>query len=90
MTRRPANFQWIGFTPEQVALLDRLDFYGNNGWARNPQSETMLPILMRQAEDLGLTVDRIQEAMQSIGYSPRAVHMLARWESKRTTGFFGR
>ncbi|HEU4542711.1 MAG TPA: hypothetical protein VFR23_16400 [Jiangellaceae bacterium] len=31
MARRPADFTWIGFTPEQVELLEFLDHLGNNG-----------------------------------------------------------
>ena len=37
MARKPANFQWVGFTDEQLKDLDFLDHLGNNGWARNPQ-----------------------------------------------------
>jgi hypothetical protein len=37
---------WPGFTPQQAALLDRLDFYGTNGWDRKPQSEAVMPGLL--------------------------------------------
>jgi hypothetical protein len=87
---QPANFQWLGFTDEQVKLLDQLDLLGNNGWARNSQSEVLLPIVMDQCANVGLSMDRIKDAMASIGYHRDDLHQLDRWESKRTTGKFGR
>jgi hypothetical protein len=90
MTRRPPNFSWQGFTPKQADLLDRLDFYGNNGWARNPQTEVVMPTMLGDLEKAGLPMARVKEAMESIGYGNDALHQLDRWESKRTTGKFGR
>jgi hypothetical protein len=90
MARRPANFTWIGFTPEQVELLEFLDHLGNNGWARNSQTEAVMPKLMQEFADSGVGLVRIKEAMAAIGYGKHALHELDRWESKRTTGRFGR
>jgi hypothetical protein len=90
VTRRPPNFSWQEFTQQQADLLDRLDFYGNNGWARNPQAEVVMPKLLGDFEQAGLSLARVKEAMASIGYSKGALHQLDRWESKRTTGKFGR
>jgi hypothetical protein len=90
VARKPANFQWLGFTEEQIHLLDFLDFIGNNGWARNSQSEVLMPKVLRDLADSGVAFDRLREAMASIGYGKDALHQLDRWESKRTTGKFGR
>jgi len=88
MARKPEKFQWVGFTEEQRGLLDFLDHLGNNGWARNPQSDALMPQLLGQCADAGLRLDRIKVAMLSIGYSERNMRMLDRWERKRTTGRF--
>jgi hypothetical protein len=90
MAKRPKNFTWIGFTPEQVKRLDVLDHIGNNGWARNPQTEALMPRILQEFADDGIGIDRIKQAMDSIGYQRQALHELDRWESKRTTGRFGR
>ncbi len=90
MARRPKGHIWQGFTQEQALLLDFLDHLGNNGWARNPQSEEILPTLMGNFLDVGLEVSQVKEAMRSIGYSKDDLHQLDRWESKRVTGRFGR
>jgi hypothetical protein len=91
VTRKPPDFSWPGhgFTQKQAELLDRLDFYGNNGWARNPQAEALMPGLLGEFEQASLPLARIKEAMASIGYGKQALHQLDRWESKRTTGKFG-
>ena len=49
-------------------LLDRLDFYGNNGWGRNPQAEAILPSLLGDLASAGLSLVQAKEAMESIGY----------------------
>jgi hypothetical protein len=92
MARKPPNVSWQeqGFTQQQADLLDRIDFYGNNGWSRNSQAEALMPVLLSEAEQAGLSLVRVQEAMASIGYSDAALHQLDRWESRRTTGRFGR
>jgi len=90
MALRPDDHDWTGFTSEQAKLLNRLDFYGNNAWSRNPQSETFLPDLLRQLHEAGLSLEEVKQAMASIGYDKHALHQLDRWESKRTTGKFGR
>lgn len=87
---KPANFEWLGFTEEQIGQLNFIDHLGNNGWARNSQTDAIMPSLLAECAELGLTVDRIKEAMKSIGYDRHALHELDRWESKRTTGKFGR
>jgi hypothetical protein len=71
-------------------LLDFLDHLGNNGWARNSQADELMPKVPGNCEETGLTVACVTEAMMSIGYGRHALHQLDRWESKRTTGRFGR
>lgn len=90
MARKPPNVSWLGFSKEQSDELDRLDHLGNNGWARNPQTELLMPKVMGDLERVGLSLAQAKQAMESIGYSKRALHQLERWESKRTTGRFGR
>jgi hypothetical protein len=92
MARKPPDISWQeeGFTQNQAELLDRLDFYGNNGWSRNGQTEAIMPILLGDLEHVGLTLAQVKEAMASIGYGKHALHQLDRWGSKRTTGRFGR
>jgi hypothetical protein len=70
--------------------LDFLDHLGNNGWARNSQTEALMPKLLGDLEQAGLPLVQVKEAMASIGYGKQALHELDRWESKRTTGKFGR
>ncbi len=86
MTRRPSNVAWVGFSPEQTELLDFLDHLGNNGWSRNSQTEEVMPKLLAQCEVADLPLDRIKDAMASVGYGREALHQLDRWESKRTPG----
>ena len=90
MARRPRNVAWVGFTEQQTELLDFLDHLGNNGWARNSQTDEVMPKVLADCEAAELSVDRIKIAMASVGYGPAALQELDRWESKRTTGRFGR
>ena len=90
MTRKPPNLEWLGFTKDQAELLDFLDHLGNNGWDRNGQTEAIMPSVLADCWEAGLTMQQVQQAMKSIGYSGQALHQLDRWESKRTTGRFGR
>jgi hypothetical protein len=90
VVRKPPNVSWLGFSEEQAKLLDFLDHLGNNGWARTDQTEAMMPKLLGDCEKAGLPVAQVKEAMMSIGYGRNALHQLDRWESKRTTGRFGR
>jgi hypothetical protein len=90
MARRPHNFTWLGRTPEQVELLEFLDYLGNNGWARNSQTDALMPSVMGDFAAAGLSLDDVVESMRSLGYHDGALHQLRRWESKRTTGKFGR
>jgi hypothetical protein len=79
-----------GLHPEQAELLDFLDHLGNNSWARNGQTDALMPKVLGDCEEVGLTVVRVKLAMMSIGYGRHALHQLDRWESKRITGRFGR
>ncbi|WP_412148575.1 hypothetical protein [Curtobacterium flaccumfaciens] len=90
MTPPPAGLSWIGFTKDQRDLLETLHFIGNNGWDRNGQSDEMMPRLLEQAAAADLALARIKDAMAAIGHSRNELHQLDRWESKRTTGTFGR
>lgn len=90
MARKPPNLEWLGFTIEQAELLDFLDHLGNNGWGRNSQTDEVMPSLLAECWEAGLTMQQVQQAMKSIGYSRQALHQLDRWESKRATGRFGR
>jgi hypothetical protein len=81
---------WDGFTPEQGRLLTFLDHLGNNGWARNSQSEELMPKLLRDFAEAEVSLDQIKDAMTQLGYDKRDLHQLDRWESKRTTGRFGK
>jgi hypothetical protein len=49
-----------------------------------------MPKLMQEFADSGVELVRIKEAMAAISYAKHALHELDRWESKRTTGRFGR
>lgn len=90
MTRKPENFEWLNFTKAQRELLEDIDFYGNNGWDRNGQSDEVMPKLLAECEQEGLSITRIQAAMMEIGYDRRTVHEIQRWENKRRTGRFGK
>lgn len=90
MARKPDNFEWLEFTVEQRELLDYIDFIGNNGWDRNGQTEALMPQLLADCAAEGLTIGKVVEAMESIGYSRRTTHQLRRWENKRLTGRFGK
>jgi hypothetical protein len=89
VARKPRNLAWLGFTKEQAELLDFLDHVGNNGWARNGQTEELMPNLLRECAVAELSLPQIKASMASIGYSKDSLHQLDRWESKRTTGKFG-
>lgn len=89
MARKPANFQWIGFSEDQRGDLDFLDYIGNNGWARNSQTDEIMPrFILELDESIGL--ERVKRCMREIGYGHHALQMLDRWYSKATTGKFGR
>jgi hypothetical protein len=90
VARRPPNFAWLGFTDEQVQHVDFLDHLGNNGWARNTQTDAIMPTVMGDLERAGLTITQVKEAMAAIGYGKDALQQLDRWESKRLTGKFGK
>ena len=62
----------------------------NNGWDRNGQTDGMMPKVLEDCWAAGLTMQQVQQAMGSTGYSRQALHQLDRWESKRTTGKFGK
>lgn len=89
MAKRQPHTPWEGFTDEEAKLLNFLDHLGNNGWARNSQTEALMPTVLGNCNAAGLRLPRIKEAMASIGYDKDDLHQLDRWESKRTTGKFG-
>jgi hypothetical protein len=90
MANKPKNFEWLGFTDEQIGHLNFLDHLGNNGWARNSQTEEVMPKVLADVEASGMTLAQVKQAMADIGYDKDSLHELDRWESKRTTGKFGR
>ena len=49
-----------------------------------------MPKLLGDLEQAGLPLVQVKQAMASICYGKQALHELDRWESKRTTGKFGR
>lgn len=51
MARKPENFEWLNFTKAQRELLESVDFYGNNGWDRNGQSDELMPKLLAECEE---------------------------------------
>lgn len=87
---RPSSVSGSGFTDEQASLLHLIDHVGHNGWARNNQTEELMPQLLAHAQEVGLTLAQVKEAMRTIGHDRHALHMLDRWESKRTIGKFSR
>lgn len=89
MARKPGNFEWLGYTQQQRELLDFIDHLGNNAWSRTPQLEALMPTTLANCAAEDLALDRITTVMESVGYSPEALHQLGRWESKRVTGKFG-
>lgn len=90
MAQKPANLSWFGFNQEQAKLLDFIHYLGNNGWDRNGQTDAVMPNVLAEVAEVGLTLAQVKTAMASIGYSRQELHQLDRWESKRTTGRFGR
>lgn len=48
----PRNVQWLGFTDEQSGLLDFVDHLGNNGWARNSQSDAIMTKMLGDVSTL--------------------------------------
>ena len=91
MARKPPKVSWgPGFTAEQRKLLDLIVFVGNSAWSRSGQTDALMPVLLRDCADAGLTPDRIGRAMLAVGYDRHAVFQLERWGSKHTTGRVGR
>lgn len=58
LARKPANLSWFGFDEELSGLLDFIDHLGNNGWARNSQTEAIMPNLLGECAEKGLPIDR--------------------------------
>jgi len=79
VSRKPPDHHWQGFTQAQAELLDRLDFYGNNAWANNPQAQAIMPGLLGDLAKSGVPLERAKEAMRSIGYDEKALRNLDRW-----------
>lgn len=90
MANKPHNFEWLGYNGEQIGLLGFIDHLGNNGWARNSQTDEVMTKVLAECSEAHLGIGQVIDAMRSIGYSRDALHMLERWESKRTTEKFGR
>lgn len=88
MAKKKPNVEWFGMDAEQSRLLDQVDFIGNNGWGRNSQTDAVMPRLLADCAEAGLSIDDVVQAMAMIGYGKGALHQLRRWESKRTTGRF--
>ena len=90
MARRPASFTWLGFTPEQVELLESSTTSETTAGRGTAKTGAVMPKLMQEFADSGVELVRIKETMAAIGYGKHALHELDRWESKCTTGRFGR
>jgi len=90
MAKRPAGYEWPGFDDEQRRLLNMIDTNGNNGWAPNSHANALMPKLLQRWADSGRSFPELSAAMAAIGYDRGSLHQLSRWESKRTTGKFGR
>lgn len=89
MARTPSDGKVEGFMQTQGTLLERVKFHGNNNWTKTPQTSELMPKLLAQCAQEGLSLDQIVEAMRAEGFSPRALRQLKRWEKKRTTGKLG-
>lgn len=88
MAKKPANVEWLGFTDSQSDLLSLVDHLGNNGWARNSQTDEVMTKVLGNCHLAGLTLEQVKTAMRSVGYSEYSLRMLDRWERKRTSGRF--
>lgn len=78
MARKPQSVSWLGFSTAQTELRDFLDHVGNNGWARNSQTEALMPGLLGDLEQSGLPLVRVKEEMMSLGYGKDARHEIDR------------
>ena len=54
------------------------------------ETDALMPEVLGDCEEAGLTRARTKDAVMSIGYRRHAFQRLDRWDSKRTTGGFGR
>lgn len=90
MAKASEGHTWEAFTAEQGEMLSFLDHLGNNGWTRNTQTEALMPKVLKDFADAGVTIEQVKNAMAGIGYGKEALHELDRWEFKRTTGRFGK
>ena len=78
MARKPDDHAWFGFTCAQGEFLDFLDHLGNNAWDRNSQADEIMPKMIREAQDLALSMSDVKRAMESIGYERDALRQLDR------------
>ncbi len=74
MAPTPNGGNWEGVTETQGALLERIKFCGNNGWAKPPETSDLMPKLLAHRAQEGLSLDQVIEAMRAEGFSPRALH----------------
>lgn len=88
MARRPPNFEWLGFSEEQLGDLEFLDFLGNNGLSQLPDRREHAKFILELDRSTGHEL--VKQCMADIGYGRHALQMLDRWYSKGTTGKFGR
>lgn len=85
MTRKPSNFQWLGFTRDELVDLDFLDLIGTHGWAPGPLTLDVMPALVLDLDrTVGLT--RAKQCMADIGYTEENLQMLDRWFVRATKG----
>lgn len=73
---------------EPQKSFDMLEFIGNNGWAPNPQSERMCPVLLQTLADHDVSITETQDEMRRRGFDEGAVKQLQEWENKRVYGAF--
>ncbi|ROZ62475.1 hypothetical protein EDL96_09810 [Kocuria soli] len=73
---------------EPERTFDMLQHIGNNGWARNSQSESLCPVYLQTLADQGVSIQDTLNEMRSRGFSGHALRQLQRWENKRVYGVF--
>ena len=66
---------------------DAREAVSRSGYAYGKPGSVM-PSTLADCWEAGLTLPQVQEAMSAIGYHRDNLHMLERWERKRTEGRF--
>jgi hypothetical protein len=82
--RKPVDFEWLGYTAQQIRILNGLDRLGDHDWVSDLRNQEAMPRMMRMLQATGLTITSTREAMRAIGYGKNALLQLDRWESERT------